>query len=170
MNADDVAVTMLKLNGGKLVGRTRLQKGVYLLERCGAEFGLSFTYHHYGPYSFELAEGVLDAQAQGQIRIQEKQGRYGIPLSIFHLDRYDVDIASTLGSLSADEAHAKLKTLGQATDIVLELAATILFLRDEEGYGEQTIEELKTRKPLKATTHRIREAFALLRRLGLESA
>ena len=47
-----VAVTALvNLNGGRIVGKTRLQKTVYLLKECGIDLGFDFDYHHYGPYS-----------------------------------------------------------------------------------------------------------------------
>ncbi len=45
MKAEDVVVNLIKLNDRELIGRTRLQKEAYLLDRCGAEFGLSFTYY-----------------------------------------------------------------------------------------------------------------------------
>ena len=85
MNAEEIAVNLIKLSRGKLVGRTRLQKEAYLLDRCGAAFGLAFTYHYYGPYSFELAYGWEDALAEGRIEIEERFGRYSIPYSIFKL-------------------------------------------------------------------------------------
>ena len=59
----------------------------------------------------------------------------------------------------------------KVSDIVLELAATVVFLRDEWDYygkGETTaVEETKARKPRKATKERIDKAIALLRDLGL---
>ena len=53
MNAEDIAAGLIALHENKeLSGRKRLQKEAYLLHRCGANFDLPFTYHHYGPYSF----------------------------------------------------------------------------------------------------------------------
>ena len=53
MNAEDIAVNLIKLSRGKLVGRTRLQKEAYLLDRCGAAFGLPFTYEPFAKFAVE---------------------------------------------------------------------------------------------------------------------
>ncbi len=169
MKAEDVVVNLIKLNGSELVGRTRLQKEAYLLDRCGAAFSLPFTYHHYGPYSFELADGWEDARAEGRIEIEEELGRYGVPYSIFKLKESGGDpdsLPDSLGNLPAADARERLQKMADVSDIVLELAATIVYL--EKGYGERTIEELKMRKPLKATDGLIEKAKGLLRDLGLE--
>ena len=108
MKAEDVVVNLIKLNDRELIGRTRLQKEAYLLDRCGAEFGLSFTYYYYGPYSFELADGWEDARAEGRIEISEEPGRYGVPYSIFKLKRSG-GAPDSLGNMSADAARARLR-------------------------------------------------------------
>lgn len=167
MNAEDIVVDLIALNGGELVGRTRLQKGAYLLHRCGANFDLFFTYHHYGPYSFELAEGCLDACAEGWVKIEEKPGRYGIRYAIFKI-REDAKPSGRLGALPADEARPLLKEIQRVSDIVLELAATIVYFL-EDGYDmKQAIAETKARKPLKANAASLARADSLIRALGLD--
>ena len=168
MNADDIAVHLIQLSGGEVVGQTRLQKEAYLLDRCGAAFGLPFTYHYYGPYSFELAYGWEDALAEGRIEIEEQLGRYSIPYSIFKLKEPCSD-PDNLGNLPADDARARLEKMEAVSEIVLELAASIIYLK-EEGYGEPPIKELKTRKPLKATDELIKKATDLLQDLKLPVA
>ena len=79
MNEEDVAVNLVALHSGRLVGRTRLQKEGYLLHRSGAGFDLEFVYHHYGPYSFELATGVKDACVHKRIEEEPRIGFHGIP-------------------------------------------------------------------------------------------
>ena len=166
MNAEDIVVDLIALNGGVLVGRTRLQKGAYLLHRCGASFDLPFVYHHYGPYSFGLAAGCLDARAEEWIEIEERPGRYGIPYAIFRI-REGARPSRNLGALSADKARSLLEKMGRVSDIELELAATIVFLREEGGYRDGAVEETKARKPLKAAGKRLDNALALLDALGL---
>ena len=168
MNAEDIAVNLIKLSGGQLVGRTRLQKEAYLLDRCGAALGLSFTYHYYGPYSFELADGWEDARAEGRIEIEEALGGYAVPYSIFKLKEPGSD-PDNLGDLPAADASARLEKMKKVSDIVLELAAATVYLK-EEGYGEQTTKELRIRKPLKATNELIEKATDLLHDLGLPVA
>ena len=168
MNAEDIAVNLIKLSGGQLVGRTRLQKEAYLLDRCGAALGLSFTYHYYGPYSFELADGWEDARAEGRIEIEEAPGWHGVPYSIFKLKDCGSD-PNNLGDLPAGDASARLEKMAKVSDIVLELAAATVYLK-ENGYGEQATKELRIRKPLKATDELIKKATDLLCDLELSVA
>lgn len=169
MPEEDIAVDMIALHGGKLVGRTRLQKRAYLLHRCGANFDLPFVYHHYGPYSFDLAEGCIDAQMGKRIKIKEKRGRYGIRYAIFRLkDKEATRRRDRIGALPAEKARSLLKRMERVSDIVLELAATVVFLRDDGRYPDNAVAETKARKPLKATDERLGEALSLIRDLGLD--
>lgn len=166
MNGRDVVVNLVKLNGRELNGQTRLQREAYLLDRCGAKFELSFTYHYSGPYSFELADGWADAKAEDRIEIEEKLGRYDVSHLSFKQKHPDDD-PDSLGRMPAADARARLRKMAEVSDVVLELGAAIVYLM-REGYAERAIEELKMRKPLKATDGRIDKARALLRDLGLE--
>lgn len=167
MNATELVVKLIALHGGRVVGRTRLQKRTYLLHRCGGNFGLNFVYHHYGPYSFDLADGLTDARAEDLIEIKEFPGRYGVPYATFRL-KESTGEPERLGSLAGKDARRLRGILdSEASDIVLEIAATIVFLRDEGGYKEQAIEETKIRKPLKATEQRLSPALSLICDLGL---
>ena len=54
------------------------------------------------------------------------------------------------------------------SDIVLELAATILYLRNSEDCSvSDAVDETKARKPRKAKEVRIKKALQLLNDLGL---
>lgn len=166
MNAEETVVSLIKLHGGELVGRTRLQKEAYLLHRCGANLSLAFTYHHYGPYSFDLADGLIDADVEDRIEIEERIGSYGIRYAIFRSTESD-EVGSGLGDLSSDRARSFIEKMQGVSDIVLELAATVVYLREEGGYGQESMEETKERKPLKATKERMDQALSLLSDLGL---
>ncbi len=170
MNAQDIVIGMVALNDGELVGRTRLQKQAYLLDRCGADFGLRFTYHHYGPYCFELAGAAEEARAENRIVIEDRPGSHGVPYAIFR-SAENAERPGRLGALEADRADALLKRMKRVSDTVLELAATIVFLRDQWRYFNKDkispVEETKRRKPLKATDERIAKALDLLHNLGL---
>lgn len=169
---EDIVVNLIALHdGGELVGRTRLQKEAYLLHRCGGNFDLPFPfiYHHYGPYSHALADGVLDARAGGRIEIEERLGSYGIRYAIFR-SQGDADAPDGLGDLPARQARSLVRAMQEVSDLVLELAASIVFLRDEGGYGPEAEAETEARKPLKATPERMGKARVLLRELGLSRA
>ena len=167
MNAEDIVVNLVALNGGKFVGRTRLQKAAYLLHRCGAELELSFVYYHYGPYSPALADGYVDARANKRITVEERLGRYGIRYSIFRLGKNAAQ-TSHIGSLTSGKARRLLEKMKEAEDIVLELAATIVFLQCEGGYADKAVEETKIRKPLKSADGRLEKACALIGSLNLD--
>ena len=171
MKAEEIVVAMVALHGNKLVGRTRMQKEVYLLERCGARLGLRYTYHYYGPYSFDLAGGWDIAEGEGRIELDERFSDQGVPYTIFRLKEEDVRVKS-IGQLSVGVARSFVEKMTKVSDIVLEVAATILFLRDQWSYygkGEVgPVEETKRRKPIKASRARLELAIALLRDLGLD--
>jgi len=46
MNYEDIVVGIVALNAGRLVGKTRLQKTAYLLEKCGMNAEFNFGYHN----------------------------------------------------------------------------------------------------------------------------
>ena len=74
---------------------------------------------------------------------------------------------SGLGELAASSVRRLLKPIKNASDLVLEIAATIMFLR-ANGYPKRAVEETKARKTLIASDERVERALALLRQLGLE--
>lgn len=164
MDADNIAVAMVALWGGELLERIRLQKGAYLLHRCGANFGLPFVYYDYGPYSFDLAAGCANAREDGRIEIEKKPGRHGVRYAIFKT----AEEADGIGALSRREARDFVEKMKPCTDVVLELAATVAFLRDEAGYGKEAVTETKLRKSRKATEDNMDRAQSLLRDLGLD--
>jgi hypothetical protein len=67
---------ILHLNGGELIGKTRLQKSFYFLEKIGVGFGFNFQYHHYGPYSEELTTAAQDAIALGLVKQEKRVGSH----------------------------------------------------------------------------------------------
>jgi uncharacterized protein len=79
----DKAAAIIRDAGGKLVGRTRLQKIGYLLELTGLGEGFHFRYKHYGPHSEELAAAARDANALGLIVEQECPASWGGLYSVF---------------------------------------------------------------------------------------
>lgn len=165
MGPDDVVVGIVALNGGELVGRTRLQKAAFLLEGIGMNSGLGFDYHRYGPFSADLAGGWDEARSEGRLDLSERLGNYDVPYTIFSTS---AEPPERLGDLDADDARDLLATLRSYSDIVVELAATIVLLR-QQGFGERALEEVKVRKPLKATDQRLKNALDLIRELNLTS-
>lgn len=159
---DDVAA-LIALNGGQIVGKTRLQKIFYLLEAKGLGFEIDFDYRDFGPFSMELAFATDDAEALGLIESEERPGFHAVPYTIF---RTTGSVPSFSDQELLKERKAALGKMKDYSSLILELAATAVFLR-ENGYPEDFWEEVKVRKAVKATPERIKQSNKLLKQLGL---
>lgn len=143
--------------GGRVVGRTRLQKIGYLLELAGLGEGFSFEYRHYGPFSEELASAARDANALGLISEEEHRATWGGFYSIFTVP---------YAARPEDVYPSRLQLVREAaaaSAIELELAATAAFLADEgsrDPWGDT-----RKFKPEKAEGGRLENAKALYSRL-----
>lgn len=152
----DVA-TIVRDAGGKVVGKTRLQKLAFLLEIAGYGHGFPFDYRRFGPFSQELATAARDAKLLGFIAEDEKQTARGGTVSIF----------STRGpigeAVSAPSRNELAEAAANADSIELELAATSLFLH-LQGEKNSWVETAR-RKPDKARDGRLENAKQLYERL-----
>ena len=160
----EVVVGVVALNGGQFVSKTRLQKTLFFLERCGLDTELEFDYYHFGPFSAELARAADDAADAGQLKTKVRPGFHEEPYVVYQTDLEPPD---HLGRLGATDVRDLLGVLNRYSALELEVAATILYLRDN-GYGDKAVLETMKRKPLKATENRVKRALQLLRDLGLE--
>lgn len=143
--------------GGRLVGRTRLQKICYLLSVVGLEDGFSFRYAHYGPFSEELAEATHLGQLLGELQETKEVASWGGSYSIFQAQRP--------ADTEADALRAQFASIAANCDAVeLELAATAVFLAID-GYQDPWVETAR-RKPEKADEGRLNGARELLRKLS----
>lgn len=143
--------------GGRIVGRTRLQKTAYLLIAAGLESDLNFFYKHYGPFSEELATAAREARLLGILQEAEQQAAWGGTYSTFTVSWPD--------DSSVPPARCQLARLAAEADAIeLELAATAVFLA-KEGHADPWGETAR-RKPEKAGLGRIDKAKLLYRKLG----
>ena len=69
---------IVRLNGGIVVGKTRLQKTAYFLKSRNVGYGFNFAYHYYGPYSEELRIAAEDAAALKMIEIETRTRQFGM--------------------------------------------------------------------------------------------
>ncbi|MBN1607750.1 MAG: hypothetical protein JW940_14025 [Polyangiaceae bacterium] len=143
--------------GGKIVGRTRLQKITYLLQLAGLEQDFGFEYRHYGPYSDGLALAVQDAQLLGLLTEDEHEAAWGGVYSIYRTKDPSTSKPSS--------ARARLlREVVDASSIELELAATAAYFA-EHGFADPWA-ETAVRKPDKAQEGRLERARELLGRLS----
>lgn len=143
--------------GGRVVGRTKLQKLTYFLVAVGLEKDVPFLYKHYGPYSESLAGAAREAHLIGLMCEREDLAAWGGTYSIFTAD----------GQPESDVPVPRLQLaqIAAGADAVeLELAATALFLF-KEGCADAW-QETERRKPEKATNGRLEKARALYLRLS----
>ncbi|SDH06270.1 hypothetical protein [Roseospirillum parvum] len=144
------AVAIVRCAGGRLVGRTRLQKTAYLMELAGYGEGFDFEYRHYGPYSEDLSQAMELAEAFEMVKEEEKPTEWGGWYSIYTVE----------GETETETETGKTKfvrTVSQYNAIELELAATAAYLKKEEGIADPW-EETRRRKPEKATPERLQGA------------
>ena len=150
--------------GGELIGKVRLQKMVYLLDQVGLKSGCTYEYHHYGPYSEDLAEQADDDVVFGRLRATWMHRKSdGAPY---------VTYSAALGahrSLEGDHLRKALREMQNSSATVLELAATIHWLSEIEGV-KNWHEELVRRKGVKCDKGRDTEALELLRAMSLPPA
>lgn len=159
---------LLNAAGGEIVGKVRLQKTVYLLDQVGMDSGFSYEYHHYGPYSAELAKTVDEEVVSHKIDEEVRRRADGVPYSVFRLrhESGGSEASSVLGLLSFDRAREALAVMQQRDATVLELASTIHWLTSVE-HLEDWRGELARRKGIKASTGRVERAVDLLKDIGL---
>lgn len=165
---DRLVADVVAAAGGQVVGRVRLQKIFYLLEQVGLASGLPFEYHHFGPYSAELSGAIADAAAFGLI--EEKLGHRasdGVAFSTYALgNAYPNESNNEIGNLHFEDVLDSIEKMQKCSSTVLELAATIYWLRNTEKVPDWQ-NELRRRKGVKAEGDRIDRAVRLLRELKL---
>lgn len=150
------AAAIVRDAGGRIVGRTKLQKIGYFLEAAGVGSGFPFRYKHYGPYSEQLAAAAQHAAALRLIVENESIASWGGQYSTFHTQMPP--------DPSTHPARAQLaQELVNADAVELELAATAAFLASERFLDPWA--ETARRKPEKAEGGRLERAKQLYWRL-----
>ena len=153
------AAALVKDAGGRLVGRTRLQKVAYLTKLAGFADDFTFEYRHYGPYSEELAEAMEIAVGLKIIQEGKRVSASGARYSIYCTD----------AGAGADVRARFIRTAAGTSAIELELAATAAYLYVEEGCcgGDERDAWAITekRKPGKAANGRLEGAKVAYKKL-----
>ncbi|MHC2351671.1 uncharacterized protein YwgA [Sinorhizobium meliloti] len=161
---EDHVAEIVAAAGGKLVSRIRLQKIAYLLDQIGSETDFDYVYYHYGPFSRDLENAILDAEAFGLVKEEEgRRASDGARYSIFTSGRTVEEFKVLKDSRLRDWT----RRLASENVTVLELAATAHWLVTYEHIQDwQT--EIRRRKGTKNDGGRLEKAKELLRELHLE--
>ena len=160
---EDHIAEIVSAAGGKIVSKIRLQKIAYLIDQVSGDHSFDFVYYHYGPYSRDVENAVVDAKASNLIQEQElSRVTDGAKYSIFTMtkpvENYHVLKQGKLRELVAD--------LSKENATVLELAATAHWLVKYENIDSWDT-EIKRRKGSKNDNGRLEKAIALLQKLSL---
>lgn len=149
---------LIALAGGKIIGRTKLQKSACVLELTGLGYGFQFKYKHFGPYSEELKIACDDAQALGYLYEKTETANWGGWYSVF-----EAPPTQPSGERQAQRT-ALLAITAIADSVDLELAVTAAFLA-VNGVSDAW-REVESRKPTKASPDHLLAAKELYRRLA----
>jgi uncharacterized protein YwgA len=144
----------------KVVGRTRLQKEIKLLQRLDFPTEYSYTLFFYGPYSEGLHADISLLQAFGLVSEEERSTQSG--------DTYFVLTASPEADMPETAPYLQFIDLMQNADaVVLELAATYDMFRTMNSDHEDAMIRLRRKKGRKCENGNDEKALKLLRELGL---
>ena len=157
-NALQMVADVVRDSGGRLVGRTRLQKTACLLELAGLGDSFDFDYKYYGPFSDSLASAARDAGALGILNETEYETEWGGWYSIYSAQGHSQH------ELSAERTPLA-KASANADAVELELAVTAAFLAARGESDPWTLTEKL--KPAKAASGRLGKAKQLYETLRL---
>lgn len=167
-NPEDVVAAVVHAAGGSLIGRVRLQKVFYLLDQLGLNSGFKYDYYHYGPYSADLSSAVDCATAFHRLTEEvSRRASDGAAYSVYRLNVGNAEIPErAFGRLGAKKVAAIVKSLKDQDATVLELAATIHWLKKQEKISDWK-PELQKRKGTKTANGRADTAARLLEELKI---
>jgi uncharacterized protein len=140
----------------------------YLVNQLGIATGFSFNYHHYGPYSDELADKVEDDVVFGRISVQQKRRADGVPFVIYRSPDHVQD-DKTESLFATPRTRMSLSAMQSRSATILELAATIHWLAFIEKVDNWRA-ELVRRKGVKTEDGRAEAALELLAEMQIAPA
>jgi len=133
----------------EIEGRKKLQKTVHILQEFGVSFGVSFGYHHYGPFSEQLQDCLQVAQHDQLIKETETSVA-GQPTFRFQAEERLLQLHQLLGNGELPAWSNLAVELNQKTPRDLETISTLIYLKKLRGDGvdDHIIEtEFKSLKP-----------------------
>lgn len=132
---------------GGVKGRKKIHKMIYLLQQMGYEFNCEYAYCHYGPYSSQL-QMILD-----RMSINEMLNECVINNNCYEysITDYGTQLCAMLEREEiVNEFKVPLKTielLNKKDASLLELASTIVFVRNASYSLEEEYNKIKELKP-----------------------
>ncbi|MGD9713903.1 MAG: hypothetical protein AB7V46_17875 [Thermomicrobiales bacterium] len=155
-----LAAVIAAHEGHRVVGRTRLQKTVKLLQRLGLPTDYRYSIFFYGPYSEGVFGDVQLLQQMGLVREEEHPGEGSNPCFIL----------TACPEAALDELsnwRPAIDLMQRAEAVVLELAATYDAFREMGSEHDEAVARLKHKKASRWNEERHQRALGLLHGLGL---
>lgn len=161
-------LALMAIEMGKIVGRLRVQKLMYLLQQKGAAplDPFFFEYHHYGPFSAEVADVIKGAVRSEIIKEREDHDDDG-------WKRFEYEPAEDAERYAALVDQGTRALVGEVLEAckgahwrTLELAATADFLKranhlDDERAMREALERKPACVPFEASARQLLSALAL---------
>lgn len=179
MNATEFLLCVIEASGGRIQGRTLLQKRAFFLaELTGIDAGLRFDAHYYGPYSATVEGTVTQLKNLGFV--QESNTGFGILKGGFEVKRYDYSLTEdgkvlvellreTPEYFALEAGMRKMADAGDPNYLELSIAAKAYFLLKKKR-GKMGVSELLTEAEKYNWTispESIRRAVDFLKALGV---
>ncbi|MFI5455319.1 MAG: hypothetical protein ACHRXM_07680 [Isosphaerales bacterium] len=157
---------------GTLATRKRMQKVVYLLKVAGCPLEADYTLHHYGPYSQEVARLTDEMVRTNLLEEKSETSPFGVQYS-YHLpeatkrklDDYERSTQSRelLRGMLPYEDRAKRLINAELKD--LEIAATLVYFRRQDGDWSLAAEKTRQFKNLDAGSPLLHRAEDLAKQI-----
>lgn len=150
--------------GHKVIGRTRLQKTVKLLQRVGAPLDYDYMIHFYGPYSEGVQSDIGLLEILGLVCEKPCEAQDGSTYFVLQA----TDAAKPLAEREeVKRLGTAIAAMSDTNAVVLELAATYDAFREMGDDHATALERLNRKKGQKCAGQNVSKALSLLKNLSL---
>ncbi len=174
VNADEVnqmrkatAILTLVENVRDKVGKTFIQKGVYLLqEGLGENLGYDYKLHRYGPYSEELDRDIDNLKNYGLIEVEQNQKGHGFRITTTDKGRSLLKENFSHYTVNDDKLRKISSLIGTEPVRKMELIGTVLYFSKKSKDVSEIKRLVNTVKPHFSDSE-IEEAVRVLGEKGI---
>ncbi|WP_249869359.1 YwgA family protein [Oceanobacillus saliphilus] len=148
-----------------VTGRKKLQKMIYILQKCNIPFEEKYQFHFYGPYSEELTLRVEELCNLGFLQ-EEKEDKSNYYQYNYQLTAAGDDFLEQF-PFDMPDMTAKVDMLKEKSSRFLELVSTMFYFDDLPL--EENVEKVRTVKPKqKYSDEEIEDAVTFIQKLKHE--
>ena len=144
----------------EVTGRKKLQKMIYILQKCKVPFEEKYHFHFYGPYSEELTLRVEELCNLGFLK-EEREDKSSYFQYHYHITNDGEGFLKQF-SLDMPDITGKVELLKSQSSRFLELVSTLLYF-DDLSDGERVEKVHKVKPKQKFTPLEIEEALTFIK-------